>query len=172
MRRRLRGWLVELSVDKGSARAAVTRGLECEKLTISLCRSRCQETASGDCNRLRTLVRVCQWSVKWTRSSEWCMQVVNKYNSYNRYPIYSHAPLKLVKIMIPRYGQHITRIGSDYTAVCFTKCSNLWQAYEVPCAPTVFLFVYRFITVPLSYSDNRFIWLTWSTTDQIIISEV
>jgi hypothetical protein len=26
---------------------------------ISLCRSRCQETASGDCNRLRTLVCVC-----------------------------------------------------------------------------------------------------------------
>jgi hypothetical protein len=25
---------------------------------------RCQETISGDCNRLRTLVCVCQWSVK------------------------------------------------------------------------------------------------------------
>jgi hypothetical protein len=40
---------------------------------------RCQKTVSGDCNRLRTLVCVCQWSVKC--SSEWCMQVVNKSNS-------------------------------------------------------------------------------------------
>jgi hypothetical protein len=45
---------------------------------ISLGRSRCQETAIGDCNRLRTLVCVCQWSIKC--SSKWCIQVVNKSN--------------------------------------------------------------------------------------------
>jgi hypothetical protein len=38
-------------------------------------RSRCQETVSEDCNRLTTLVCVCQWSVKC--SSEWWIQVVN-----------------------------------------------------------------------------------------------
>jgi hypothetical protein len=48
---------------------------------ISLSRSRCQETASGDCNRLRTLVCVCQWSVKCT--SEWCIQVVIKSNIHS-----------------------------------------------------------------------------------------
>jgi hypothetical protein len=62
---------------------------------ISLCRSRCQETASGDCNRLRSLVCVCQWSVKC--SSEWCIQVVNKSIS-NPHPVYSHTPHKYVKI--------------------------------------------------------------------------
>jgi hypothetical protein len=45
---------------------------------LSLGRNSCQETASGDRNRLRTLVCVCQWSVKC--SSEWCIQVVNKSN--------------------------------------------------------------------------------------------
>jgi hypothetical protein len=45
---------------------------------ISLGRSRCQETASGGCNRLSTLVCVCQWSVK---CSSWlCIQVGNKSN--------------------------------------------------------------------------------------------
>jgi hypothetical protein len=43
---------------------------------ISVDRSLCQETASGDCNRLRTIICVCQWSVKC--SSEWCIQVINK----------------------------------------------------------------------------------------------
>jgi hypothetical protein len=44
--------------------------------TISIGRSRLQETASGDCNRLRTLVCVGQWTLKC--SSEWCIQVFNK----------------------------------------------------------------------------------------------
>jgi hypothetical protein len=43
---------------------------------ISLGRSCYQETTSGDCNRLRTLVCVYQYSVKC--SSKWCTQVVNK----------------------------------------------------------------------------------------------
>jgi hypothetical protein len=56
----------------------------------SLGRSRCQETASGDCNRPRTLVCVCHWSVKC--SSEWCIQVVNKSNIQSMSRLYSHAP--------------------------------------------------------------------------------
>jgi hypothetical protein len=39
-------------LTKSSARVAVARG--------SLGRNRCQETPSEDCNRLRTLVSVCQ----------------------------------------------------------------------------------------------------------------
>jgi hypothetical protein len=54
----------------------VTRGPECGKLRIYVGRSRCQKKDSGDSNRLRTLVCVCQWSVKC--SSEWYVQVVNK----------------------------------------------------------------------------------------------
>jgi hypothetical protein len=38
---------------------------------ISIARSRYQETASGDCNRLKTLVCVYQWSVKC--SYKWCI---------------------------------------------------------------------------------------------------
>jgi hypothetical protein len=45
---------------------------------IYLDRSRCQETAGEDCSRLKTLVCVCQWTVKC--SSEWCIQVANKSN--------------------------------------------------------------------------------------------
>jgi hypothetical protein len=59
--------------------------------TFCTVHSRCQETASGDSNRQRTLV--CHWTVKC--SSEGCIhiQVVNKSNSCNPYSIYSHAPL-------------------------------------------------------------------------------
>jgi hypothetical protein len=47
---------VELSVVKSYARAAVTSGPKCGKLkTLSLGRSCCQKTASGDCDGLRTL---------------------------------------------------------------------------------------------------------------------
>jgi hypothetical protein len=70
--------LVELSVDKNSERTAVTRRPECGKLK-NLSRSRCQETASGVCNRLTALVCVCQWNMKC--SSTWCIQVVRKSNS-------------------------------------------------------------------------------------------
>jgi hypothetical protein len=99
----------ELAVEFRSSMLAVSRELgrwswefRCGMLTsgqrrdhaswsISLGRSRCQETASGNCNRLRTLVCVCQWSVKC--SFEECIQVVNKSNSSNPYPVYSHTPL-------------------------------------------------------------------------------
>jgi hypothetical protein len=50
---------------------------------ISIVRSRCYETASGDCDRLRTLACVFQWSVNC--SSEWRIQVVNKI----QYPIHT-----------------------------------------------------------------------------------
>jgi hypothetical protein len=51
----------------------------------------CQETASGGCNTLRTLVCVCLWFVKC--SSEWCVQgSINPIS--NPYPISSHTPLK------------------------------------------------------------------------------
>jgi hypothetical protein len=70
--------LVELTVDKSSAQQLWQEELSAGRWRISLGRSRFQETASGDCNRLRTLVCVCQWSVKC--SSEWCTYVVNKSN--------------------------------------------------------------------------------------------
>jgi hypothetical protein len=41
------------------------------RLLWFLCLIRCQETANGDCSRLRKLVCVYQWSVKC--SSEWCI---------------------------------------------------------------------------------------------------
>jgi hypothetical protein len=50
LRRVLHGWLWQ-------------EDLWAESQRISLGRSRCQETASGDCNRLRTLVCMCQWAV-------------------------------------------------------------------------------------------------------------
>jgi hypothetical protein len=59
---------------------------------ISLDRSCCQETASEDCNKLRTLVCVCQWSVKC--SSELCIQVVSKSNSSKPHAVYCHIPPK------------------------------------------------------------------------------
>jgi hypothetical protein len=69
--------LVELSIDKSSAEAAVTRGPEYGKLKNLPRRSCCQEMASGDCDRLRTLVCLCQQSVN--HSSEWCIQGINKH---------------------------------------------------------------------------------------------
>jgi hypothetical protein len=45
---------------------------------ISTVRSRWQETASEECNRLRALVCMCQWSMKC--ASEWCIQVISKTN--------------------------------------------------------------------------------------------
>jgi hypothetical protein len=59
---------------------------------ISLNRSRCQETAGGDCNWLRTVVCVCQRSVSC--GFLWCVQVVNKFISSNPYPIHIHTTLK------------------------------------------------------------------------------
>jgi hypothetical protein len=48
--------LVEVSVDNSSARVAVSIGSERGKLKNLHCvRSRCQETANDDCNRLRTM---------------------------------------------------------------------------------------------------------------------
>jgi hypothetical protein len=53
--------LVDSSVDKRSAWAAVTRGPEPRKTkNLNCVRSHCQETARGETNRLRTLVCVCQ----------------------------------------------------------------------------------------------------------------
>jgi hypothetical protein len=49
---------------------------------------RCQETASGDCNRLRTLVCVCQWSVKCSHESWVYKWSINRVN--NEMPVYSH----------------------------------------------------------------------------------
>jgi hypothetical protein len=60
---------VELSVDRSSAGATVTEDLSVGNRKISLGRSRCQETASGDCNILRIRVCVCQWTVKCTSSN-------------------------------------------------------------------------------------------------------
>jgi hypothetical protein len=90
MKRRLGGWCEMAaslgpsfswgsSVDKSSARVAVTEDLSAGSWRISRGKRRCQETSNGDSNRLRTLVSVCQRSGKC--SSEWGMQVINKSNS-------------------------------------------------------------------------------------------
>jgi hypothetical protein len=68
--------LIELSVERQFCTGVVTRCPECRRWRISLGRGRCQNTASGDCNRLKTLVCALQWSVKC--SSRWCTQGVNK----------------------------------------------------------------------------------------------
>jgi hypothetical protein len=67
---------IELSVGNNSTRAAVTEESELKKSPV--CYICCQETASGDCNRMRTLVCVCQRNVRC--SSEWCTKVINKSN--------------------------------------------------------------------------------------------
>jgi hypothetical protein len=80
----------QLSVHKSSAQAAVTRGSERRKLRLSLGRSCCQETANGECNRLRALVGVSDlWSVVPSSVHTWS---INPFT--NPYPIYSHTPLK------------------------------------------------------------------------------
>jgi hypothetical protein len=54
-------------------------------------RSRCQETASGVCNRLRTLVFACHWCVRC--NSMWYIQTAYKPFT-NPYPVYkSHTTL-------------------------------------------------------------------------------
>jgi hypothetical protein len=84
-RREVAGWWMrefswELKVRQWRddfACAVVQRYLEwdCYNACVKI---RCQETANGDCNGLRTQVCVCEWSVNC--SSEWCIQVVNKSN--------------------------------------------------------------------------------------------
>jgi hypothetical protein len=82
-------------VDKSSVQEAVKKRVSCQGMALkrrhcvwylecviqwdcysSCVRIRCQETASGDCNRMRTLVFVCQWSVKCNYES--CVNVVSK----------------------------------------------------------------------------------------------
>jgi hypothetical protein len=50
---------------------------------------RCQETASGDCNRLRTLVCVCQWSLKCSHESWVYKRSINRVTNPN--PVNSHT---------------------------------------------------------------------------------
>jgi hypothetical protein len=85
MKRRLGGWCeMSVSLGPGQLRRVLYRRLWQEDLSawswrIILERSRCQETASGDCNKLRTLVCVCQWPANC--SSEWCIQGANNANT-------------------------------------------------------------------------------------------
>jgi hypothetical protein len=97
--RRLGGWcngrqpgaeLVELPVYKSFTIMRLWQeDLSAGSWRISLCRSRCQETVNGDCNRLRTLVCVCQWTLNVVPSCEynWSINPIS-----NPYPVYSHAP--------------------------------------------------------------------------------
>jgi hypothetical protein len=55
----------------------------------SCVRIRCQETASGECNRLRTLVCVCQWSVKCSHESWVYKWSTNRVTNPN--PVYSDS---------------------------------------------------------------------------------
>jgi hypothetical protein len=48
--------------------------------------------------RMRTLVCACQWSLKC--GSEWCIQMVNKSNSSNPYPVHSHKLLNMWQYVI------------------------------------------------------------------------
>jgi hypothetical protein len=50
---------------------------------------RCQETASGDCNIVRTLVCVCQWSFKCSYESWVYMWSINGVTNSNA--VYSHS---------------------------------------------------------------------------------
>jgi hypothetical protein len=76
---------------KISAGAAVTRGPERAKLKYRpLCWNRCQETASGDCDKLRTLLCVYRGSVKC--SYDLCVQVVNKSNIKSISRLQSRTP--------------------------------------------------------------------------------
>jgi hypothetical protein len=116
---------------------------------ISLGRSRCQENASGDCNRLWTLVCVCQWTVKC--SSEWWKQVVNKSNSpihtpsivthpysrdrFNSYSVFKNSSLisrcrMNMNNLVPKTGPLLidlqTHIG-DFLKELWLHLGNLWR---------------------------------------------
>jgi hypothetical protein len=92
---------------------------------ISLGRSRCQETTSGDCNRLRILVCVCQWSVKC--SPEWCIQVVNKSIHQSIPRLLSHSKYLTITIImtIIQLNSHLftCKLSSPETSykVCMSK---------------------------------------------------
>jgi hypothetical protein len=82
--------LIELSVDKVLHGRLWQKDLSAENWYIStILKSVCQETASGRCNTLRTLVCVCHWYMQC--SSEWCIQVAS--NPVYTPSIVSHTPL-------------------------------------------------------------------------------
>jgi hypothetical protein len=86
--------LVELSVDKEFSMGSCDKRTWVQEAEEFPSVIYCQEMASGDCNRLRTLV--CQWSVKC--SFECCIQVVNKSNSPIHTPsIVTHTHTHLVE---------------------------------------------------------------------------
>jgi hypothetical protein len=77
-------WLQECSDENP---AVERRYLECV-IQWDCVKIRCQEMASGDCNRLWTLVRVCQWSVKCGHESWVYKWSTNRVTIRN--PVYSH----------------------------------------------------------------------------------
>jgi hypothetical protein len=94
--------LVELSVDKSSVRPAVTRRPEWGEAEESPSVEAIDRKRLVETNRLRTLVCMCQWIVKC--SAEWCIQVVNKFNSH---PVCSHTHTH-THINTWRYGHLIS----------------------------------------------------------------
>jgi hypothetical protein len=87
--------------------------------------------AGGDCNTLRTLVCVCQWSVKC--NSEWCTQVVNISNS----PIQTPPIVALLKtwryIQLPDYHSKkpdIQYTSHNLTVICEQTVLKMWQPWR------------------------------------------
>jgi hypothetical protein len=59
------------------------------RLLNSCVKIRCQETGSGDCSTLRTLVCVCLWSVKCSHESWAYKWVIKRVTNPN--PVYNHS---------------------------------------------------------------------------------
>jgi hypothetical protein len=70
---------------------------------ISLGRSRCQDSASRDCNKPYSRICVCQWSVNC--SSEWCKQMVNKSNIQSPLSIVTHTKNVIILTSSCRMGR-------------------------------------------------------------------
>jgi hypothetical protein len=92
------GAIVELTVDKSSARAAVTRGLERVKLKISTVRSPGQGTADEDTagwKNLASAVVICEvWKLATALKvlvapTRVYKQSINRVT--NPYPVYTHT---------------------------------------------------------------------------------
>jgi hypothetical protein len=76
---------------------------------------RCHEKVSGDCNRLRTLVCVYQWSVKCSQESSVYKWSINRVTNPNL--VYSHLYMWQYPCLVYEYLPFLSRFFSKYQAV-------------------------------------------------------
>jgi hypothetical protein len=100
------GWYLECVIQWGcySSRVKIRR----------------QETASGDCNRLRTLVTVCQWFVKCNHESWVYKWSINRITNPN--PVYSHPYTWQYNLNIALVNLLSEMLEAQQEFACMSSC--------------------------------------------------